>query len=294
MLAGQWNACKNHPVLQLELRRVRRRRWLSPRLVLPLYVAVLFVATLGGAAAGLALVQTQAVDMAPAIIPATTLCPANALAWLLGFAVPWIAPAFTATSIAQERERGTWDLVRTTTLSERSLVWAKLLGAMARLWPALLAMLLLIPFQLLLGVSVGGSILSLLGEGATFDPATSMGILPQVLAVQLAPWAHLALHTTTGLFVSALSRSSGTALAATYGAVIALRVASWFGNNILSALIIVLLSIATIDPFSPPTLLSNTAVVTILAVLGTLVSPALEGVAALGLVWATIWRLKKE
>lgn len=60
------------------------------------------------------------------------------------FLVAFITPAFTASAISGEHEHQTYDLVRTTLLPERSLVWGKLFSALAYI---LLLLLAAIPLQ---------------------------------------------------------------------------------------------------------------------------------------------------
>lgn len=60
------------------------------------------------------------------------------------FLVTFITPAFTASAISGEHERQTYDLLRTTLLPERSLVWGKLFSALAYV---ILLLLAAIPMQ---------------------------------------------------------------------------------------------------------------------------------------------------
>lgn len=60
------------------------------------------------------------------------------------FLVTFITPAFTASAISGEHERQTYDLLRTTLLPERSLVWGKLFSALAYI---ILLLLAAIPLQ---------------------------------------------------------------------------------------------------------------------------------------------------
>ena len=54
----------------------------------------------------------------------------------------------------------------------------------------------------------------------------------------LRPLADLALHIGLGMFISSLLRSSGTAIAATYGAVLVVRVAAWLVTSIGGSVLI--------------------------------------------------------
>lgn len=60
------------------------------------------------------------------------------------FLVTFITPAFTASAISGEHESQTYDLLRTTLLPERSLVWGKLFSAIAYI---ILLLLAAIPLQ---------------------------------------------------------------------------------------------------------------------------------------------------
>lgn len=60
------------------------------------------------------------------------------------FLVTFITPAFTASAISGEYERQTYDLLRTTLLPERSLVWGKLFSTLAYV---VLLLLAAIPLQ---------------------------------------------------------------------------------------------------------------------------------------------------
>lgn len=60
------------------------------------------------------------------------------------FLVTFITPAFTASAISGEHERQTYDLLRTTLLPERSLVWGKMFSALAYI---VLLLLAAIPLQ---------------------------------------------------------------------------------------------------------------------------------------------------
>jgi ABC-type transport system involved in multi-copper enzyme maturation permease subunit len=63
----------------------------------------------------------------------------------------FIAPALTAGSIAAERERQTYDLLRTTLLSARSLVFGKLVSSLGYIWLLLFAGLPLLSLAYLFG-----------------------------------------------------------------------------------------------------------------------------------------------
>jgi ABC-type transport system involved in multi-copper enzyme maturation permease subunit len=77
--------------------------------------------------------------------------------------VAFIAPGLTAGSIAAERERQTFDLLRTTLISSRSLVWGKLISALSYLILLLVAALPLESLAYMLGgVSIEELLIGLL------------------------------------------------------------------------------------------------------------------------------------
>jgi len=67
------------------------------------------------------------------------------------FLVAFIAPAFTAGAISGERERQTYDLLKTTLLPESQFVMGKLFSAMAYIFLLLLAAIPMQSFSLILG-----------------------------------------------------------------------------------------------------------------------------------------------
>jgi hypothetical protein len=240
----RWQAWKAHPILWLELRRLRR--WWSVRWVLPVYLLLLGVLVLVGIGVGgvwlLGLEQETDIP-AWAAGSLTVFCPATALGALLRFTLPWIVPAMTAISIAREREIGTWEVLRSTALTERDIVLGKLAGVLGRLWPALLAMVLLTPFQLVSAIMMQGGNLGIVSTvmiemesptGSALWPLLLIAAL-QGLVAQLVPWSRLGLHAAVGLTASALSRSTGTAIALAYGGVIGIRVVLVVVGGLLNA-----------------------------------------------------------
>jgi hypothetical protein len=140
-VSGLWRKARDNPILQLELRRIRRGRcWLGWGLVVYL--------VLWGAALihGIALTGQQQVSPDPApVLGFVVSVPLIVMAWLPIFVVPLIAPALAATIISGERERGTLDVLWATMLTERSIVLGKLGACLIRLWPGLLALLSVFP-----------------------------------------------------------------------------------------------------------------------------------------------------
>ncbi|MCB0036699.1 MAG: hypothetical protein KDE51_21855 [Anaerolineales bacterium] len=89
-----------------------------------------------------------------------------------GFLVVFIGPSFTAGAISGEKERQTYDLLRTTLLSPQAFVMGKLLSAMSYVFLLLFAAVPLISLAFMLGgVATSEVILSqlvLLVSGVTF------------------------------------------------------------------------------------------------------------------------------
>jgi hypothetical protein len=222
-------------------------------------------------------------------------CLLSVATWLLAFALPWIAPALTAASIVRERELGTLDLLRATLLTERSIVLGKLGGCLAQLWPGIFTLALLTPFQL---VWVGGSGLSSYLPALQTDPI-SVAEWPWVwmvvagVAGWLGPWASLALHAAVGLFVSALARSSGAAIALSYAAIIVLRVSLRLMTSLIGVALTIwrpaTMALAVAAGFSEA-MPGQAMMVSTLTSLGTVL---VEFAGAALLVWGAIWQLKR-
>ncbi len=271
---ARWRSALDHPILWLELRRIRRRRWWPGRRFF-LFYPVLLGTSLGYGVA-LALNDSLATRTLALATGLPLVCAVSAVAWLLSLLLPWIAPVLTGMAIAREREMGTFDLLRATLLTERSIVLGKLAGAMAQLGPAILVMALLTPFQLALtstgvwaGQIMGGSELGVKWVGA---------LLLMVVAGWFKPWASLVFGAALGIFVSALSRTSSAAIAATLGTLIVVRVALGFAGSVL-------ISVLPFSFRSPEMVLLSPGLVSLATVL-------IEGVGAVLAVWAAIWWLK--
>lgn len=239
MIAGardRWQSMLDHPILRLELRRIRRKRWWPGRRFFLFYL-VLLGATLGSGII-LALSDSSDVQLAARVTGVSAVCLLIVVTSLLGIALPWIAPVLTATTIARERELGTLDLLRVTLLTGRSIVLGKLGGCAARLWPGMLALALLAPFQVVSAVGSGLlNLFPLLGTDPMFNAGRSwVGVVLLGVAEVLKPWGDLALHAAVGLFVSVLCRSSGTAIAVSYGAILVVRVVLWVGQTLFYGL----------------------------------------------------------
>jgi len=298
---ARWQSILDHPILRLELRRIRRARWWPGRRFF-LFYPVVMGAVLGcGAIVALSarleslsdsarFLEPFGIQLAALVTGAPVVCLVSVVTSLLSFALPWIAPALTGAAIARERELGTLDLLRTTLLTERSIVLGKLGGCLARLWPAILTLLLLSPFQLV-GV-VGGGLF--LGQSSIFM-LTGLGteqpwlwLLLAGLSGWLKPWGDLALNAAIGLFVSVLASTSGAASAITYGAIIVVRVFLWLLSSLLVPVMMVL---AVADPVGQmEATIEYGMLISGLIPLATVFA---EIAGSVLLVWAAIWWLKR-
>jgi ABC-2 type transport system permease protein len=110
------------------------------------------------------------------------------------FMVTAVAPSFTAGAISGERERKTYELLRTTLLSARQLVWGKLASALAY---TILLILATVPLE---------SLAFLLGGVVVEELALALVIL------LVTAFAFAAL----GLFFSSLARSTRVSTTLTY------------------------------------------------------------------------------
>lgn len=178
----------SNPVTMKELRsRMRGRRAFA---VLTLYLIILAAA----------LIFVYLIYLSSAGVPSSTLARSagkGIFAAILGvqvILVAFIGPAFTAAAISGERERQTYDLLRTTLLSAESFVLGKLISSLSYI---LLLVAVSIPLQ---------SLAFLLGGLSGVELVLSQ-VLVLVAAVTYALY---------GLWCSAAMRSTLTATVATF------------------------------------------------------------------------------
>ena len=131
------------------------------------------------------------------------------------FLVIFIGPAFTSAAISGEKDRKTYDLLRTTLLPARSLVTGKLISALAYVF---LLILVSIPLQ---------SIAFLLG-GISFIEL----FLSQVLIIISA-----VTYALIGLYFSTVMRSTLAASVATFASALLLAMGGPFLAGILGSLV---------------------------------------------------------
>lgn len=183
-----WSALSQNPVALKELRsRMRGRRAF---VVLTAYLlamsAIITLVYLAYASASSGPSSSSARDAGKAVFAAVIAVEV--------FLVVFIAPAFTAGAISGEKERQTFDLLRTTLISARQTVLGKLISALSYV---LLLIFASIPLQ---------SIAFLLG-GLSLSELLISQLLMVVTAVAYALW---------GLFCSSAMRTTLAASVATF------------------------------------------------------------------------------
>lgn len=132
-----------------------------------------------------------------------------------------LAPALTAPTVSREISMGTWDTLNVIPQSSASILWAKFMGALARLrlvWVGLLAASILQTLLLACTAMVAT---------ATIDEATSMLLLSNLVGVVLGglrPWLEVLFAACIGLYLSTRLATMTSALAASYGAIVIMRI----------------------------------------------------------------------
>jgi hypothetical protein len=193
---------------------------------------------------------------------------------------------------------GTLDLLRSTLLTERSIVLGKLGSCAVRLWPGILTLALLTPFQLTWAVG-GGSfgLSSLTMTGIVVDSVVGRAqfwgwLLLTGLIGWLRPWGTLSLNAAVGLLASVLARRSGAAIGIAYGAVIVLRVGMSMVTYFLS-LAIVAVPGFLLDLSQAATSADRINSALILPSVMSLGMLLVEFALAAGMVWIAIWWLAR-
>ena len=119
----------------------------------------------------------------------------------------------------------------------------------------------------------------------------------QLVVGTLKPLIEMLLHAALGIFVSVLMRSSGAAVAMSYGAVLVVRIVVWLANLTLGTALIfgLLLGTGTIEPASgsPSTGIGPALLSGLFSALPPLVVLFVELLGAAGLVWGAIQWLKR-
>ncbi len=131
----------------------------------------------------------------PAMIGAGVFSTAIALNLIVAFLV---VPSFGATSITSERERQTYDILMSTTLTARQIVWGKLLGSLAQVGAIFLSTIPIVGLTFLFG-------------GVTVRQMVAAYMTLFAVCVVLSAWA---------ISISASSHTSQRAVASAYGGAI--------------------------------------------------------------------------
>ncbi|HSH05223.1 MAG TPA: ABC transporter permease [Anaerolineae bacterium] len=119
-----------------------------------------------------------------------------------GFLVLIVGPAFTSGSISGEKERQTYELLRTTLMSPKTFVWGKLLSALSYVFLLVSASIPLLSIGFLLGgVALGEIFVSQLLVGVTAVTYALLGlyassILRTTLAANVVTYAALLIFVT--------------------------------------------------------------------------------------------------
>lgn len=246
------------------------------------------------------------VGTALAAVPAV--CLLGFVYWAASMALMWIAPALAALTIARERGAGTLDILRTTPLTERSIVLGKLAGCLIRLWPVILLVLLLAPLQAV--QFVAGSVSCFPLSYRTLVPLWTVyesaqtgfwGWMLLATGVSIL-WGWLGLlgttafHLAVGLFMSTLVRSAGAAIAASYGVILGVRMME---GILVSFLFPIVMTVALVPLMGADTYMTADQTMTgigymaLVAMLGALLPMVFEIVGAVLLVQGAIWKLSR-
>lgn len=123
-----------------------------------------------------------------------------------------MAPALTAPSVSMEVSRGTWDVLRTTPISTRSILVAKLLGSLSRLkiWRLLLVL------SVLQGIMMACSMTLSDGPFLILGPALGAATLAR-------PWLEVLFAGFVGMYWGTRVKSATVALAASYAIVVTVK-----------------------------------------------------------------------
>ena len=252
--SAYWRRLTQNPLVQRELARSWRKHGRLRRVLLMVWAALMgavlgcgAIVLLSGSPVDLSggdvKLQPQGTHLAALGAGLPTFCLLGVLSSILSGLLPWIVPIFTAVSIVRERERGTFDVLRVTLLTEPAIAWGKLATPFLRLWPAILTLLFLSPLQLawmsISGIMWGQPMIMLGMTGAAIDPGAAPlgwplwgGALLFFVIEFLRPWTNLIFYATIGLFISTWARSTALAVALTYGAMLVIR----FGFSVLTML----------------------------------------------------------
>jgi hypothetical protein len=134
----------------------------------------------------------------------------------------FMAPALTAPLVSMEIDRGTWEILQVTPQPTQLILLAKMFGALGRLriWPLLFALSMLQGLLIACSASVSGGALTI------WDPIVGA-------AAATRPWTEVLFAGLAGMYLSTRLDSSRSALAASYAAVVIVKIVNssgmWIG-----------------------------------------------------------------
>lgn len=218
-----WRSLRENPITIKELRSRMRGRRAFVVLTVYLLLMCLFITLVYGAFAA------SASQMYGPSLREGGYTVFVCMLFLQGFLVIFVGPSFTASSITGEKERQTYDLLRTTLLSPNAFVLGKLLSALSYVF---LLLLTAIPLQ---------SIAFLLG-GITIKELILSQVVFFVAALAFAMW---------GLYCSSAMRTTLSASVTTYAGALLVTVGTpiigFFSALIFSSMIDMFTSISHLE-----------------------------------------------
>jgi len=176
-LSAHWHSLQRNAIFARELRRSGWRGWRIVALIivlmgLPVWLCVLTTYT-GGIEALITFLQNARPDLAQsssadvlaifAMVGLNLISAFVSAQGLLVTVATWAMPVLIAPLITRERELGTWDLLRSTPLTTRQIVWAKLAGVLVR-YPLWLLAAATFPAQLAVATLPGAAVGNLLSS----------------------------------------------------------------------------------------------------------------------------------
>lgn len=150
-------------------------------------------------------------------------------------------PTLTAPIISEELKRGTWDMLMVTPHPIQTILWAKALGGLSRLyiwWPLVILSLIQLLGTLLAAVVVLTNIPLNGGDAETWQTFLLIGLAG--VGMSLRPWIELLFVTLIGLCCSTATKSGGLALAVTYAIVVITKMVC--GNTLWTILMAMVVS----------------------------------------------------
>ena len=190
-----WHSLQHNAIFARELRRSGWRGWLTVALVIALMSLPVWLCVLTTYGGGIETLVTFLQKFSPPsaqssrgdVFALITMLAFNLISafvsaqGLLVTVATWAMPALIAPLITRERELGTWDLLRSTPLTARQIVWGKLAGALVR-YPLWLLAAATFPAQLAVTTLPGAAI----GNILTSPRLMSSQVMGQNLSWQLA------------------------------------------------------------------------------------------------------------